>query len=596
MITLRKITLSLLLLLSSVLSYGAVKVITIPSGEGDMTLAIREAIAEAGTGKVEIRLDGGTYFCRPDFAMQKYCTITNHGNGLKNILFNFDGLQSITIDGKGSEILCHGHLFPFLFENCSEVVVKDLTIDWDIPFLFHALVTAVNPKEEWREIKPLTDGFSWICKGGNLLFPDIDGFNYTSLGSTLPFDPVEKKVVEGALDVRSNPCRIEKRPGGVYRLYEKLRYYPPVGSILSSKGDRQHDRYAPAFDFKACSNITLSGVTLHHALGMGFLFERCQNARLLDSQIVLPEKTGRVVSTTADATHFVNCRGQILIDGCRFENMLDDASNVHGTYLEIDQILSARSVRVALKHFEQLGFHFADPGDELWFLIHPSTDRKITGKLASIRILNEKFAEFTFEQPLPEGLTAGDVLENKTWNAAYTMRNCKIRHHRARNLILSTPCKIVIENNEFSSMMNSILLGGETTYWFESGAAQDVLIRSNMFIDCAYCNPQNAILYSKPKMGERYDQNGIFTRNIRFIGNTIIGCNPSAVHLNRSEHVTVKNNRIIVKSGSQVDFSTSHVFQFQNCKDVLLKHNEIESWPSDQILSADETTRLDLKF
>ena len=37
--------------------------------------------------------------------------------------------------------------------------------------------------------------------------------------------------------------------------------------------------------------------------------------------------TQRVISTTADATHFVNCKGDILIENCRFENMLDDGTN-----------------------------------------------------------------------------------------------------------------------------------------------------------------------------------------------------------------------------------------------------------------------------
>ena len=36
---------------------------------------------------------------------------------------------------------------------------------------------------------------------------------------------------------------------GNLRIYEKLNYYPPVGALLSSKGDREHDRYVRRLDF-----------------------------------------------------------------------------------------------------------------------------------------------------------------------------------------------------------------------------------------------------------------------------------------------------------------------------------------------------------
>ena len=84
--------------------------------------------------------------------------------------------------------------------------------------------------------------------------------------------------------------------------------------------------------------------------------------QILNSQIVLPKHTQRVISTTADATHFVNCKGDILIENCRFENMLDDGTNVHGTYVEVDEVIDDYTVRVSLKHFEQLGFKFAERG------------------------------------------------------------------------------------------------------------------------------------------------------------------------------------------------------------------------------------------
>ncbi len=307
-----------------------VAVIHLSPSDGDVTTEIRNKLESVTSPNVKIIFEKGSYYLAPDFAFERYCAITNHGNGSKKIAFHFDGLESLAIEGNGAELIFHGQMFPFLFEGCSNVTVSDLVIDWDIPFTHVAEVVAVNEKEGWREVRPLTDGFSWEFKGGEIRYPNVDGFNYKYLGSTLPFDKETKRVVVGAVDTHSNPTKIEKHKDGIFRIYEKARYYPPVGSLLSSKGNREDDRYAPAFDFKECHNVNLNGVTVHHALGMAYLFERTEDITLRDCNVKLREGSPRVISSTADASHFANCRGQILLDGCTLENMLDDGNNVHG--------------------------------------------------------------------------------------------------------------------------------------------------------------------------------------------------------------------------------------------------------------------------
>ena len=91
----------------------------------------------------------------------------------------------------------------FLFENCQSVSVKGLTINWDIPFTFLGEVVSVNSKEGWREIKLCKDGLSWKLEKGQIKFPGVDRFNYTCLGSTLPFEKDTKRVVHGAIGIDS---------------------------------------------------------------------------------------------------------------------------------------------------------------------------------------------------------------------------------------------------------------------------------------------------------------------------------------------------------------------------------------------------------
>jgi polygalacturonase len=379
--------------------------------------------------------------------------------------------------------------------------------------------------------------------------------------------------VHGTWDIESKPRWVEKLDNGYLRFHEFLKYYPPVGSLLSSKGDREHDRYAPAFDFKKSSNIVLDNITIHHALGMGFLFERSENIQIINSGIFLREGSKRVISSTADATHFANCKGAILIENCRFENMLDDGTNVHGTYVVIDEVLNASTLRVKLMHFEQKGFEFVVPGDTVWFIRQPSPERRETAFVSNVKIINDEFTEITFNTTLPEGLKVGDVLENKTWNPTFTMRGCTIQNHRARNVVLKTPLKTVIENNFFSSMMSSIFFRGETFFWYESGAVNDVLIQNNTFDYVAYSGMEHAALFITPRLGKTFDASITFDRNIRFINNTIRTFGNRIVNADRVDGLIIRQNTIVKTTDIPEIYPNTPLIELTNCQNTVVESN-----------------------
>lgn len=569
----KRFILAMMVLLVSLGRANAADPIFIKPIADDMTPLVRQILEESEEDDIELVFEKGTYKFLPDYAVGKYLTITNHGNGYKKIIFDFSKFKSVKVRGNGAEFIFHGQSMPFFFEGCEMVVVSDLVIDWDIPFTFLGEVIAVNEEEGWRDIKPFTEGFSWKIRKGKIEFPDIDGFSYLELGSTLAFDAKEKRPVHGAWDVESSPSMVEKRPNGVLRIHETLRYYPPVGALLSSKGDREHDRYSPAFEFKSSANIELSGIVIHHALGMGFLFERSENIKIINSGIYLREGTNRVISTTADATHFANCKGAILIENCRFENMLDDGTNVHGTYVEVDQVIDSRTVRIKLMHFEQMGFPFAEAADEVWFIQQPSPARGETATVNKVTLVNERYADLSFESEVPAGLKAGDILENKTWNPEFTMRGCTIRNHRARNVVLKTPLKTIIEDNYFSSMMSSIFFRGETFFWYESGAVQDVLIQNNTFDYCAYSGSEHAVLNITPRLGKTFDDVTIYDRNIRFENNTIRTFDNKIVSADRVGGLVIKDNKITKIDQAPQLHPDAPLFEFKNCTDILLQGN-----------------------
>ncbi|MRT91968.1 right-handed parallel beta-helix repeat-containing protein [Ancylomarina sp. 16SWW S1-10-2] len=583
----------LILILLASMGANAKELIKIKPSDEDMTPILREALENVSDLDVKIVFEKGTYRFKPDYATEKYCFITNHNNGLKRIIFPMEGFKSVEIEGNGSEFIFHGRVLPFQFKGCENVTVKNLSLDWDIPFTFQGEVIECNPEEEWRDIKPFTDGFSWKVSKGQLLFPNIDGFHYSKIGSTLAFDRKEQRVVHGGWDVSSSPRWVEKRKGGILRFHEKLKHYPPVGSILHSKGAKEENRYAPAFHVISSKNTRIENVVVHSALGMGFLFERSENATLSKCGIYLPEGSDRVVTTIADATHFCNCKGDILIEDCRFENMLDDGTNVHGTYVQVDKVIDAHTVRVGLKHGQQMGFEFAGKDDVIWFIQKPSMQKASENTVTAVSIVNDQYINLTFKDQLPENLAIGDLLENKTWNPTFTMRGCTIRDHRARNVVLKTPLKTVIENNNFSSMMSSILFRGETYYWFESGAVEDVVIRNNHFEYCAYSGSEHAVMYITPRLGEGFNQTECYDRNIRFENNTIKNFDNRIVWADRVDGLIIKGNKITKTYDAKPLHPDAPLFDFANCRNVQVIDN-VYVGDQEKAIVADEATKKSL--
>lgn len=561
-------------LLGPIFSATAKQVLEFKPQAGDMTPVVRAALEQVSDSEVKLVFAKGTYQFKPDYAAEKYCFITNHGNGLKRIVFRLEGLDSVEIEGNDSEFIFHGQVLPFLFEKCGKIRAKDLTLDWDIPFCIQGEVMAVNPAEGWRDLKMFTKGYSWKLINGRLTFPNIDGFAFADLGSTLAFDPVEQRVAHGAWDAHSRPERVEKRKGGVYRFHEKMKNWPAVGTVVNFKGAMNENRYAPAFHVKSSRNIRFEGITIHHALGMGFLMERSEDAVISGCGIHLREGSDRVVSIVADATHFCNCKGDIVIEDCRFENMLDDGTNVHGTYMEVDQVLDAQTVRLRYGHQQQLGFEFAAPGEEMWFIQQPSPSRGVVGVVAAVKPVNDSYIELRFKSSLPKGLKPGDILENKTWNPTFTMRGCTIRDHRARNIIVKTPKKILIEDNDLSAMMSVIQLRGETYHWYESGAVEDVVIRNNRINYCAYSGAEHAVLYVTPRLSAAFDATALYDGGIVFENNVIETFDNRIVWADRVDGLIVRNNTIRQVGSQPQLYPNAPAFDLINCRNVEVSGNE----------------------
>ena len=112
--------------------------------------------------------------------------------------------------------------------------------------------------------------------------------------------------------------------------------------------------------------------------------------------------------------------------------------------------------------------------------------------------INAHYIRLTFTAPVEGRLTVGDGLENMSWYPELIFRNNVVRNNRARSILVSTPRKVVVEGNTFSSMMSAILFEGDMDHWYESGAVRDVTIRNNRFLDGTYGGADFPTIFINP--------------------------------------------------------------------------------------------------
>lgn len=159
-------------------------------------------------------------------------------------------------------------------------------------------------------------------------------------------------------------------------------------------------------------------------------------------------------------------------------------------------------VGIALEDFQSLRILKNEGNRGITFEVFSETDFRVTSDSIfetyglgrwGIRPMNneEKVTgayEFaiTFEDSIDSKVAEGVpcCMENLTWTPEVYFTGNTIRNNRARGSLFTTPRKVVVENNVYDHVSGSaILLSGDCSYCYESGACRDVLIRKNRFIN-----------------------------------------------------------------------------------------------------------------
>lgn len=551
----------------------------------------------------------GVYHFYPTFAPDRYCAITNNDNGLKRTAFPLIDFHDFEIDGNGSEFIFHGKMVPFIIEESSNIIVKNLSIDWETPFTLEGLVVNNNQSEKTFDIKIKTpykvqfgrlylslerENSPYEKKYGNR-FATAEHYDL-EVGQNIVWDPkTMSPIYNTALyQVQEKGIEAVELEKGLVRLKGKVKKVPPVGSIFVSKGEYLENRTSPAIRIFKSKDLVFNAVNVHHAGAMALIAERSENITLDSFNVVLKEGSGRMVTTTADATHFCNVKGKVIIRNCTFENMLDDATNIHGTYVRVNKIIDDYSLAVETYHPHQNDYLFGEVGDEVQ-IIHKETLQPTTKPLVlkGVKRVNEKISIITFDKSIKGKVDLYYGIENISWHASAVVENNIVRNNRARSFLISTPREVILRNNFLSSQMASLRITGDLGLWNESGPCDNLIIENNIFENCVYGgNGAQSIIMIDPQYVNKDNIQGKYSKKITIKNNEFKTFDASILLAMSVDGLIFEDNRIEQTTTFEPIFPETPNLKIINSDNVSIQRNTYTSINGDKgTLFIDEASK-----
>ena len=542
-----------------------------------VTTPATPAQMEVGSHK-HIVLNKDTYHFYLNQTTDKELYISNHDQtNPKKVGLYLENLNDVVIDGSNSEWLFHGTILPIVVKNCTNITLKNFSIDFATPHLRQLHITEVDAKNNTVKAQLYPEG-NYRIKGGKLFFTGED-YEETPFGGMI--FRADKRLAYKRADVNFNPTKITEIAPNEFRI-EGIGAKPYLEKeerfVL-----RTYTRPTPAIFVTESKNVKLENITVHNTQGMGLLAQLTENITLNRFRVALKEGTERYFTPHADATHFSACKGLIRSENGVYEGMADDAINVHGTYLKVIAREDNHTIKAQYMHPHSRGFLWGNVGDKVQFIASKTMDviGDKTYRIQAIKAVDKptkvgaKIFKITFDEILPTEVNPDTPcgVENLTWTPKVIFKNNIVRNNRARGALFSTPKKVVCVNNTFDHTHGTaILLCGDCNGWYETGACHNVIIKNNRFINALTANYQftNAIISIYPEIPNLEAQQKYFHSNITIENNVFETFDEPILYAKSVENLIYRNNKIIKNQEFKPFHWNKERFKLERTKNVKI--------------------------
>lgn len=550
-----------------------------------MAKALQEiAPSTAKSDSTLIILPKGRYDFYPEGASEREYYISNHDqDNPKLVGLAFENMKNVVFDGQGSELVFHGRMLPISLLNSENCTLKNFHIDFENPHISQVKVLANDTVcgsityevAPWVEYEVRDSAF--VVKG--------EGWEHTPSWG-IAFEEKTKRLVYTTSDIAVGTSGVTEVSPRVIRCDQWKNSKLTPGTVVVM---RSYGRPTPGVFLSSSTNTVLENIQVHYAEGMGLLAQMSENITLDGFSICLRgDDDPRYFTAQADATHFSGCRGMIRSVGGLYEGMMDDAINVHGTYLKVQKRIDDKTLIGEYMHGQAYGFVWGYPGDVVQYV--NSNTMELIGsenRIATIEAVDKptphgaKQFKISFEDALDPAISEASVcgIENLTWTPEVYFADNTIRNNRARGSLFSTPRPTVVERNLFDHTSGTaILLCGDCNGWFETGACRDVVIRDNKFVNALTNMFQftNAVISIYPEIPDLQNQQKYFHSNIVIENNTFDTFDAPILYAKSVDGLIFRNNTIKQNHDYPAFHWNTHRFFFQRVKNAQLENNDFD--------------------
>ena len=550
--------------------YDAARMGLRPDTGTDASAAVQRIIGkarrESGAGDtIVLRFREGRYDFHERTAAVREYYISHHDQiQPKRVGMTFEGVDNLVVEGNGARFVFHGRMLPVAIVGGTNCRLKDFSIDFHKPHIAQVRIVANDPQrgitfvpEEWVDWQVTADSTFVHSGEGWTLRPQCG----------MAFDPDTHHILYRTGDIATPLTGISVTADGEVVAPHWRDSRLKVGTVVVL---RTYQRPAPAIFISECRNTVVENVTVRYAEGMGLLAQNSRDIELDRFSVALDESGGRYFTTQADATHFSACSGRIVSHDGLYESMMDDAINVHGTYLKITAVRGDRTLVGRYMHHQSWGFAWGAAGERVQLVrsrtmetAGPENRIETIVPTDSPTVDGAHEFEIRLAEPLSDEVLAAAAagenlgIENLTRTPEVAFVRNAVRNNRARGALFSTPRRVEVVDNLFDHTSGSaILLCGDCNGWFETGACRDVRISRNRFVNALTSNYQftEAVISIYPEIPDIARQRQYFHSGITIEDNLFDTFGTPLLYAKSVDGIIFRRNEVRLNS----DFEPFH--------------------------------------
>mgnify|MGYP000978414947 CR=1 FL=1 len=532
--------------------YGAVA-----DGKTDSTEAVAKAIAAAiATGKpARIKFKEGRY------------RLTGQTTRIseKDFVILIKSAKNITLVGAGMDktylIISNPSLGGIRMDNCENVFVRDLSIDYDpVPFT-QGTITAVN--EDNNSFNILLDkgyvDFSHPCfdfgttdsTWGMVVKGSVKDKNSMLFGPDVlfayKFEHISGREWRVLCGAETNVKDINLKVGERW-VQLALRY--AQGALVSWRG----------------TNVGAVNIAIYASPSPTTMWVLNNGVTIDNYKIDIAPNTTRLLSSNSDGVHFSSNRGGLIMQNCEFFGNADNYVDIHSRSALVTQVISTTKVKVNTS-----GTTHAQVGDKLRIFDFVNNKNRAEVTVTNVEDLSIYEQIITFDKPVT-GIIASPQANYKECDNIYNLSACGqnsiIRNnyfgpHRGYDVLLSTH-DVSIENNFFYQSVGPAVMLTHDHNYAGGPAPYNITIKNNDFYGIGI-GRYPMIIMTAPKN----NLNTHFIQNVTISKNNFFNMLNSAISADGVDYLEIDSN-IVVSDPKFLKPVSSPVILLDNCSKVVI--------------------------